>query len=167
MEGRKGILDRRKIGIAGADSFWWRSNSLRRTCISFLDWYINKIKDDVVLVIGKCPQKGVDYWAEEIAGKYGVPIILFPPRVLSWEDFGNSYGYKTRNNWIVENSDEILLVEPFNRDYAHKGNALWDGKPCSGGYYCYQYAKRLGKPAGIVQIYWNYWKVVEGRVYGL
>lgn len=53
-----------------------------------------------VLVSGHCPLGGIDIWAEEEATKLGRRMIIYPPKVNSWEA-----GYKPRNLQIAHTSD--------------------------------------------------------------
>jgi hypothetical protein len=153
-----------RIGIAGADGFWWKNLTLRRTAWRFLSWLIlENIRTrgrKFFVLTGACPQGGIDLFAERVATSNGVPVILFPPAVHQWDDDGESQGYRTRNKWIVDLSDEIVVVEPFYRDYAHKGRALWENQNCSGGYWCYRYAQSIKKKATLVEISYGGWKFI-------
>ena len=60
-------------------------------------------KEGDMIVSGGCP-KGGDRFAEVIAKKYGIPILIFYP---NWEKFGKGAGL-IRNGDIAFNSDVII-----------------------------------------------------------
>lgn len=59
------------------------------------------------IVSGHCP-KGGDAFAEKIAYQYGIPILLFPPKKFTREEFF------ARNTLVAEESDIIIacLINP-------------------------------------------------------
>jgi hypothetical protein len=59
------------------------------------------------IVSGHCP-KGGDAFAEKIAYDYGIPILLFPPKKFTREEFFS------RNTLIAKHSDVIIacLINP-------------------------------------------------------
>ncbi len=59
------------------------------------------------LVSGHCPLGGVDIWAEEIAAKRGLEMIVHAPRSFTWN---GAHGYKWRNLRIAQDSDLVLVV---------------------------------------------------------
>jgi len=52
---------------------------------------------------GGCP-KGGDRFAEKIAKKYGIPILIFYP---DWNRYGKGAGF-IRNTFIAEKSDYLI-----------------------------------------------------------
>lgn len=62
-------------------------------------------------VSGHSPLGGADIWAEEVALKNGLKMIVCAPEVQSWEDGKNGEkGYKTRNQDIARQSDEMHVI---------------------------------------------------------
>ncbi len=88
----------RKIGIIG---------SRRRD--SFLDYdliykkFFEIYKEGDLIISGGCP-KGGDRFAEKIAKKHGIPILIFYP---NWDKYRKAAGFK-RNTHIAENSDILI-----------------------------------------------------------
>jgi len=88
----------KKIGVIGT--------RLRDT---FLDYkavqekFYEIYEDGDWLVSGGCP-KGGDRFAEKMALKYGMPILIFYP---NWRKYSKGAGF-IRNTFIAEHSDIII-----------------------------------------------------------
>jgi hypothetical protein len=55
------------------------------------------------IISGGCP-KGADNFAEQIAKKYGIPILIFP---ANWKKFGRRAGF-VRNTDIAKISTKLI-----------------------------------------------------------
>jgi hypothetical protein len=92
----------KRIGIIGT-----RKRNIRTdyqlVCATFFEVY----QEGDWIVSGHCP-KGGDAFAEKIAFDYGIPIILFPPKKHTRQE------YFARNTLIAEHSDILIacLVNP-------------------------------------------------------
>jgi len=88
----------KKIGIIGTRR---RDSGVDRKLVreKFLEIY----EPGDWIVSGGCP-KGGDAFAEKIAKKFGVPILIFHP---DWAQFGRAAGI-LRNGDIAERSDVII-----------------------------------------------------------
>jgi hypothetical protein len=104
---------------------------------------------DIVLCSGRCPEGGIDIFAEEEYAKMDKPCApyIFPPRINRWEG-----GYKQRNIQIAEISHVVhnILVAKYPPNY--KGMIFGECYHChtkdhvkSGGCWTLKYAKSLGK----------------------
>lgn len=63
-----------------------------------------------MIVSGGCP-KGADAFAESIARKHGIPIIIYHP---DWKRNGRAAGF-VRNTTIAEESDILIACVAENR----------------------------------------------------
>lgn len=66
------------------------------------------VEHDLVIVSGGA--EGVDRIAEETAKSYGIPVKIFEPEVLQWEDKDGKRGYKSRNIDIARNSSAMVTL---------------------------------------------------------
>lgn len=110
-----------KIAIIGSRNFKDK-NLLNET----LDSYQNQV---TVVVSGGA--KGADCLGEEWAKENNIQTEIFLP---NWEKFGKSAGF-IRNNYIIENSDEVI--------------AFWDGKS-KGTNHSISLCKKLNKKYKII-----------------
>jgi len=101
------------------------------------------------LVSGHCHLGGIDIWAEECADALGLPKLIFPPAVRSWNE-----GYKPRNIQIAQECDELhnILVRSYPKEYTGLRfnkcyHCLKSDHVKSGGCWTALCARRLGKPA--------------------
>jgi len=60
-----------------------------------------------LIVSGRSPLGGVDWYAEEIAGALRIPTRIFPPTTSQWDGLG---GFKERNLRIAAASDLVACV---------------------------------------------------------
>jgi hypothetical protein len=95
----------KKIGIIGTrrrDG----SVSYKKVEESFFEIY----EDGDRIVSGGCP-KGGDRFAEVIAKKYGIPILIFYP---NWDKYKKGAGL-VRNTFIAQNSDVLIACVATDR----------------------------------------------------
>jgi len=88
----------KKIGIIGSRRRN-RPSDRKITETQFFKIY----KEGDIICSGGCPEGG-DRFAEEIAKKYGIPILIYYP---NWKKFGRSAGF-VRNDNIAKSSDMII-----------------------------------------------------------
>ena len=88
----------KKIGIIGSRR---RNRPSDRKAVELQFFQVYKEGD--IICSGGCPEGG-DKFAEEIAKKYGIPILIYYP---NWKKFGRSAGF-VRNDSIAESSDIII-----------------------------------------------------------
>jgi hypothetical protein len=81
------------------------------------------------LVSGHCPLGGVDIFAEEEAAAMGLQMIVFAPKVLSWEGPG---GYRARNLMIARTSDLVLMVALSELPLGFRGEDYGECYHCKG-----------------------------------
>jgi len=110
-----------KIAIIGSRNF--KDKSL-------LDEVLNSYKDKVTMIVSG-GAKGADTIGESWAKENNIPTQIFLPK---WEKFGKSAGF-IRNNYIIENSDEII--------------AFWDGVS-KGTQHSISLCKKLNKNCKII-----------------
>ena len=67
--------------------------------------FLKHYQEGDYIVSGGC-QYGGDRFAEIIAKKYGIPILIYYP---NWEKYGKSAGFK-RNGLIAHRSDILVAV---------------------------------------------------------
>ena len=99
------INEHRLIGIVGSR----RRNSSTDYDLcekKFLELY----KEGDWLVSGGCPI-GADNFAEKIAKKYGITILIHYP---NWNKYGKSAGFK-RNGFIANDSDILISCVALDR----------------------------------------------------
>jgi hypothetical protein len=92
----------KKIGVIGT-----RQRNIRTDYQLVHDAFFEIYEEGDWLVSGGCP-KGGDAFAEKIAFGYGIPILLFPPKKKTREEFF------ARNTLVAEHSDIIIacVVRP-------------------------------------------------------
>lgn len=99
MKGRK-RMEKTKIGIIGSR----RRDEYRdyKKIKDIFESVYNK-EDEDWIISGGC-LKGGDKFAEKIAKKYGIPILIFYP---NWNKYGKGAGF-VRNTLIAEVSDILI-----------------------------------------------------------
>jgi len=108
------------------------------------------IVDAELVVSGHCHLGGIDIWAEQEAERFGIPMMIFPPKRLSWEG-----GYKQRNLQIAEHSDLLVCITVRSLPPTYAGMRFPQGcyhckTPAehhvkSGGCWTMKQAERMGK----------------------
>ena len=88
----------KKIGIVGT-----RSRNTEKDFNKVYNAFDKIYEDGDWIVSGGCP-KGGDYFAELIAKKKGVPILIFYP---NWIKYKKAAGF-IRNTYIAEESDILI-----------------------------------------------------------
>lgn len=90
-----------RVGIVGSESakFTPETEQLARAEIRRL------IQGADLVVSGRSPLGGIDWWAIEEAKKLGIETREYPPAIDRWEG-----GYKQRNLQIAENSDMVACI---------------------------------------------------------
>lgn len=71
---------------------------------------LNLYEDGDIIVSGGCPQ-GADHYAEVIAKKHQIPIIIHYAR---WDKYGKTAGFK-RNTDIARESDVLIATPAMDR----------------------------------------------------
>jgi hypothetical protein len=144
-----------KVGIVGSEAtkFTQKGEASARELI---DWILGYPDVDEV-VSGHCHLGGIDIWAEEIADKYSIKKVIFPPRSLSWDA-----GYKPRNLQIAHNSDIVhcITVKQLPKDYQgmrflYCYHCKVEGHIKSGGCWTMKKAIEMGKQ-GKLHVIENY-----------
>lgn len=142
-----------KIGIVGSEAakFTRDTEQLARE-------EIRRLLTDADLVIsGRSPLGGIDYWAIEEAQWRGVPTLEFPPKTPRWHD-----GYRPRNLQIARASDKVVCITlkclppeyrgmRFPRGCYHCGTPA-DDHVKSGGCWTMKQAAKAGKFTQLVVI---------------
>ncbi len=138
---------RRVLGIVGhaQEKFTERTERLAR---QFIEEEVDHFRPTHVCS-GHSPMGGVDIYAEEIAAKIGIPMIIHAPQVNLW---GAPGGFKERNLAIARDSDLVVcfVVEP---------NALPPGWGRGGCYHCWDRNPPHVKSGGC----WTAWKARERK----
>lgn len=97
-------IQTRYLGVVGS-----RRRNTEEDLILLENWitnYLSQHQDEqVILVSGGCP-KGADHFAEVIAEKLGLDMLIHYP---FWEKYGKSAGFR-RNTYIVDDSDELVAL---------------------------------------------------------
>ncbi len=124
------VIESFYVGIVGSDGrkFDKLSEKKARDRISQIIAYeiISHPHMNIVIVSGHCHLGGIDIFAEEIANKFEISMIPYPPNNLRWEPDG----FKARNMRIAQKSDILYVLS--NDDW---NGGMWTGN----------YAKKLGK----------------------
>jgi hypothetical protein len=95
----------KKIGIVGS-----RRRNSNKDFISVKDKFFELYQDGDLIISGGCPQGG-DNFAEQIAKKNGIPILIFYP---DWNKHGKAAGF-VRNTYIAENSNILIACVASDR----------------------------------------------------
>lgn len=108
--------------------------------------------EGTVLVSGHCHLGGIDIWSEEIADELGREKIIFPPKVLKWEE-----GFKPRNIQIAKTSAVVANITVTDYPESFTGKRYKTCYHCinskrwthvkSGGCWTAKYAMSLNKKA--------------------
>lgn len=142
-----------KIGIVGSEAakFTPQTERLARQEIRRL------LAEAELVISGRSPLGGIDYWAIEEAQWLGIPTQEFAPRAPSWE-----HGYKPRNLQIARNSDKVVCITVKVLPPGYDGMRFPQGcYHCktppehhvkSGGCWTMKQASRQGKPTELVVI---------------
>lgn len=105
-----------KVGIVGngTDKFTDLGEAAARRLIR----NILIVNSATAMVSGHSPVGGIDIWAEEEAGKLGIPLDLKIPEINQWDPPGG-YGYKARNLDIAHDSDvvHVILADVYPEEY--------------------------------------------------
>jgi len=94
-----------KIGIVGT-----RSRDTINDLTLVTKVFFNLYQEGALIISGGCP-KGGDRFAEVIAKKHGIPILIFYP---DWEKHGKIAGF-LRNTHIAQNSDILIACVASDR----------------------------------------------------
>jgi len=95
----------KRIGVVGT-----RERNERRDYKEVRDEFFILYKEGDWIVSGGC-FKGGDHFAEEIAKKNGIPILIFYP---NWDKYGKAAGF-VRNSFIAEYSDVLIACVSCDR----------------------------------------------------
>lgn len=87
-----------KYGIVG---------SRRRTDRSSVEWFVDQLHADDVVVSGGC--RGVDTWAETRARERGLQTLIFAPAEVEVERVGFAAAAHHRN-WHIAKACDILVA---------------------------------------------------------
>lgn len=140
----------KRVGIVGSEAakFTLATEAEAR-------WHIAALLHQAQEVVsGGCHLGGIDAWAAEIGRSAGLKVTEFLPKALRW-----SGGYKERNIQIAENSDEVWCITVKQLPEGYRGMTFKLCYHCgtadhvkSGGCWTMLYAKKLGKPGGLIVI---------------
>jgi hypothetical protein len=92
-----------KVGIVGSEAAKFTSDTERLARRAIREWLF----DADLIISGRSPLGGIDWWAVEEATWAGIPTREFEPRNHSWAAKG---GYKERNLAIANNSDLVVCI---------------------------------------------------------
>lgn len=144
-----------KVGVVGAEASKFTALGEARARVIILE--ILSDPNVEVAISGHCHLGGVDIWLEQEAKKLGIPLDIYPPAVLKWEQ-----GFKPRNLKIVRASDivHVIVVKQLPIDF--KGMKFYYCYHCnksdhikSGGCWTAEQAIKIGK-TGVWHIVDNY-----------
>lgn len=146
-----------KLGIVGSEAAKFTQDTERAARLAIRS-LINEWRANLV-ISGRSPLGGIDWWAIEEATALGVPTREYEPRVNAWAAPG---GYKTRNLKIAVDSDVVACITlkalpttyhgmRFPQGCYHCGTPQADHVK-SGGCWTTKQARRQGKSTVLVVI---------------
>ena len=144
-----------RLGIVGAEAKKFTPHTqevarhvIRRLC---------EILDVDLVISGRSPLGGIDWWAIEEADKANIKTLELPPEIFRWEG-----GFKQRNLEIARLSNSVVCIAVKQLPPGFKGRQFPQGcYHCgtppehhvkSGGCWTAKQAARLGKPASLIVI---------------
>lgn len=136
--------------------------STKRAAIEAITTVIQAQETTPVIVSGRCPENGVDIWAEEIADALKIPKLIFAPEVHTWDGRGQ-IGYKQRNIQIATAADIVcaIVVSSLPPGYPPEP---WNRKPC---YHCMRRPPYMANANGYTSRHiksgacWTAWYAIE------